>query len=139
MPKIMIPPEGKDPQERPLELLLVDDEEGFVHVLANRLGRRGFRVTSAFSGAEAIRALRRQDFDAAVLDLKMEEMDGLEVLKIFKAMDPSMPVIILTGHGSEEAAQEGMALGAGDYLSKPCEIEELVQKIRECVARREVA
>jgi len=52
-------------------------------------------------------------------------------LKIFKKMDPNLPVIMLTGHGSEKAAKEGVALGAFDYLTKPCELEELLDRIRE--------
>ena len=65
----------------------------------------------------------------AVLDLKMEDMDGIEVLKIFKKMLPSMAVIMLTGHGSERAARAGSSEGAFDYLTKPCEFEELLAKI----------
>ena len=102
-----------------IKLLLVDDEEGFVNVLSNRLVKRGMDVRVAFSGSAAIQTLRRQDFDVAVLDLKMEDMNGIEVLKIFKKMDPKMPVIMLTGHGSEQAAREGIEFGAFDYLTKP--------------------
>ena len=116
--------------EKHRRLLLVDDEEGYVTVLAKRLGRRGFEVTTALSGAEAIRILRHDSFDLAVVDLKMEDMDGIEVLKVFKAMEPKMPVIILTGHGSETAAREGIQFGASDYLIKPCELSELVECIR---------
>jgi DNA-binding NtrC family response regulator len=72
----------------------------------------------------------------AVLDLKMEDLDGIEVLKIFKKMDPDMPVIMLTGHGSEQSAREGMALGAFDYLTKPCDLAELIEKIEQAVERR---
>lgn len=115
----------------PINLLLVDDEEGYVQVLSKRLGKRNIRVTPALSGSEGIQKLRREDFDVAVLDLKMEDMDGIEVLRIFKRMVPSMPVIMLTGHGSEKAAREGLELGAFDYLTKPCDLEELVGKIRE--------
>lgn len=122
--------------EAPIRLLLVDDEKGYVEVLAKRLGRRGMLVTQRTSGAEGIQALRQQDFDAAVLDLKMADMDGIEVLKVFKKMVPSLPVIMLTGHGSTQAAVEGMAQGAFDYLSKPYEFEELVAKIRQA-ARQE--
>ena len=111
---------------RPIKLLLVDDEEGFGTVLAKRLGKRQIEVTVALSGTESIRILRKHDFDAAVLDLKMEDMDGIEVLKIFKKMCPQMAVIMLTGHGSEQAAKDGMQYGAFDYLTKPCELEELV-------------
>jgi len=120
-----------------IRLLLVDDEKGYVFVLSKRMSKRSISVTPAFSGSEAIQALRRNDFDVAVLDLKMEDMDGIEVLKIFKKMDPNLPVIMLTGHGSEKAAREGMEFGAFDYLTKPCELEELIEKIRAaCKVRR---
>ena len=122
--------------QKPLKLLLIDDEKGFVEVMSKRLSKRNILVRKAFSGTEGIQALRGEDFDLAVLDLKMEDMDGLEVLKIFKTMVPQMPVIMLTGHGSEEAARQGIRLGAFDYLTKPCELEELVQKIHEAVGAR---
>lgn len=110
-------------------LLLVDDEIAYLEVLAKRLTRRGFTVTTASSGSEAIRALRQWEFDLAVVDLKMEDMDGIEVLKVFKKMDPSIRVVMLTGHGSERAAREGIAQGAFDYLIKPVGIEVLVATI----------
>jgi len=114
-----------------IKLLIVDDEEGYVNILSKRLTKRDFNVTTALSGTEAIKALRHQDFDAAVLDLKMEDMDGIEVLKIFKKMAPDLSVIMLTGHGSEQAARDGLVHGAFDYLTKPCELEELIEKIYE--------
>ena len=123
-------------QADPIRLLIVDDEVGFVNILTKRLSRRNMEVTSAYTGTEAIQTLRKQDFDVAVLDLKMEEMDGIEVLKIFKKMDPKMVVIMLTGHGSEQAAREGIEFGAFDYLTKPCELEELMAKIREAYQER---
>jgi DNA-binding NtrC family response regulator len=123
-------------QTDPIRLLIVDDEVGFVNILAKRLRRRNMEVTSAYTGTEAIQILRKQDFDVAVLDLKMEEMDGIEVLKIFKKMDPKMVVIMLTGHGSEQAAREGIEFGAFVYLTKPCELEELLAKIREAYQER---
>lgn len=115
--------------DTPIRLLLVDDEEGFVNVLNKRLTRRGLEVVTAQSGAEAIQALRGQDFDVCVLDLKMEDMDGIEVLKIFKKMSPDLPVIFLTGHGSEQAAIEGMRFGATDYLMKPCDFDTLLARV----------
>ena len=119
-----------------IKLLLVDDEEGYVKVLANRMGKRSIDVTKALSGTEGIQALRKEDFDVAVVDLKMEDMDGIEVLKVFKKMVPAMPVIMLTGHGSEKAAKDGIESGAFDYLIKPCDLAELVGKIREAVKAR---
>jgi two-component system, OmpR family, response regulator len=114
-----------------IRLLLVDDEKAYVDVLSNRLGKRSIEVTKALSGTEGVQALRKLDFDVAVLDLKMEDMNGLEVLRIFKKMVPQMPVIMLTGHGSEQAAREGMELGAFDYLMKPCDFDELMGKIKD--------
>jgi DNA-binding NtrC family response regulator len=119
-----------------VKLLFVDDETAYVNVLSNRLIKRNIEVEKAFSGAEGIQALRKQDFDVAILDLKMEDMDGIEVLKVFKKMYPQMEVIMLTGHGSEKAAREGIEFGAFDYLTKPCELDELLQKIREAVQKR---
>ncbi len=110
-------------------LLLVDDEKGFVDVLTNRLGRRGIQAVKAYSGTEALQALREAKFDVMVLDLKMQDLDGIEVLKIVRKMAPELPVIILTGHGSRTAAEDGMTLGAFDYLTKPCELNELMEKI----------
>lgn len=128
------PNQGKEGQPRRLKLLLVDDEKGYAEVLAKRLALRDIDVTVALSGTEAIQILRGRQFDAAVLDLKLEDMDGIEVLRIFKKMDPVMPVIMVTGHGSETAARQGIEHGAFDYLMKPCGLNLLVEKIREACA-----
>jgi DNA-binding response OmpR family regulator len=122
-----------------IRLLLVDDEVAYLRTLAKRLSKRSFDVTTAFSGTQGIQALRDQEFDVAVLDLKMEDIDGIEVLKIFKKMSPSLSVIMLTGHGSEQAAREGIEFGAFDYLMKPCELEELVEKIRAAALLKQAA
>jgi DNA-binding response OmpR family regulator len=119
----------------PVRLLLVDDEVGYLEVLSKRLSRRGFEVTAARSGAEAIRALRDRDFDLAVVDLKMEDIDGIELLKILRQMLPGLKVIMLTGHGSERAARDGLSQGAFDYLMKPVDLELLVERIRAALQR----
>ena len=118
-------------REKKIRVLLVDDEVGFADILAKRLGKRGMAVIPVYTGTEAIQTIRKNDFDVAVLDLKMEDMDGIDVLKIFKKAYPEMEVIMLTGHGSEQAAREGIEYGAFDYLTKPCELEDLVKKIRQ--------
>ena len=117
----------------PINLLLIDDEQEFVNVLAKRLAKRNILTTKAYSGKEGIHALRDRHFDVAVLDLKMGDIDGIEVLKILKIMDPRMPVIMLTGHGSQEAAHNGLEAGAFDYLTKPYDLPELVKKIFSAV------
>lgn len=122
--------------EQRIKLLLVDDEEAYVNVLANRFQRRNIETTKTYSGTEALQAMRNHEFDVAVLDLKMADMDGIEVLKIFKRIDPRMEVIMLTGHGSAEAAKQGIEEGAFDYLMKPCEFNALIQKVREAAENR---
>ena len=119
----------------PLRLMLVDDEAGFTEVLAKRLRRRGLTVTVALSGGEAIAALAQSDYDAAVIDFKMADMDGITVLQQFKLRSPGLPVLMLTGHGSEEAVCDVLKAGAADYLIKPCEIDELLAKITAAVER----
>ena len=129
--------DGKKGQSRQIKILLVDDEEGYVNVLAKRMTKRQVEVSIALSGSEAIQILRKKDFDAAVVDLKMEDIDGIEVLKIFKKMDPELPVVMLTGHGSEKAARDGLALGAFDYLTKPYDLEDLLAVITKAAERKE--
>jgi len=119
-----------------IRVLLVDDEAAYVDVLANRLGKRGFDVKKAYTSPEALLVLRTQQFDVAVLDLKMPDMDGIEVLKIAKQVNPNLQVIMLTGHGSAAACEQGLALGAFDYLMKPCEFETLVEKIQEAFQKK---
>ncbi len=118
-------------QPDPIRLLLIDDEVGYVNVLSNRLSKRNFEVGKACSASEAFQIMRQRDFDVAILDLKMEDMDGIEILKILKKMAPELAVIMLTGHGSAEAAHEGIKQGAFDYLTKPCNFDELIRKIQE--------
>ena len=127
--KIM--PEKEEIRNGNIRVLLVDDEKGFANILTKRLNKRNMDVTPVYTGIEAVQIIRKQDFDVAVLDLKMEDMDGIEVLKIFKKAYPEMAVIMLTGHGSEQAAKEGMEFGAFDYLTKPCELEDMAKKIMQ--------
>ncbi|QGY40369.1 response regulator [Pseudodesulfovibrio cashew] len=115
---------GKD-----VRLLLVDDETGFADVVCKRMSHRGVLATSASSGEEAVRLLRECEFDVAVVDLKLEGMSGIEILKVFKLMVPAMPVVMLTGHGSGDARQACLELGAACYLSKPVDFERLLVKI----------
>ncbi len=121
-------------KEAPVNILLIDDEIPYVTVLSNRLAKRNIIAAKAYSGTEAIQTLRKQDFDVVVLDLKLEDMNGIEVLKILRKMDPEINVIMLTGHGSEQAAIDGIKEGAFDYLTKPCELDELIEKIRKAHA-----
>ncbi len=110
-------------------ILLVDDEVVFTTNMSKLLTNRGYFVTPVNSGDSAIRELEENDFDVVVLDLKMPGMDGITTLKEIKKLDLFTETLILTGHGSIDTAMEAIKLGAYDYLTKPCEIDELVAKI----------
>ncbi len=84
---------------KPIRLLIADDEEDLVTFLAHRLRKRGVDVTMALSGAEAVSAATQLTFDVAVVDLKMPDMDGIQVIEQLKAMQPHIEVLMLTGHG----------------------------------------
>lgn len=110
-------------------VLLVDDEEDFVKNLSERLELRGMKVRAATGGAEAVALTDTEEFDAIVLDLAMPGMDGLETLRRIREKHPDAEIIMLTGHGSIKSSVEAMKLGAEDFLEKPVNIGELLQKI----------
>ncbi len=116
-----------------LKILLVDDEEDFASILAERLVLRGFQAEVATSGVDALRHIREASFSVLILDVKMPGIDGLGLMAEVKRKHPDLPVILLTGHGSVTSAATGMKEGAFDYLMKPIEIDELIEKIRDAV------
>ncbi len=114
----------------PIRVLLIDDEERFVLNLAKLMRARGFDVLTAFDGPSGI-ATAEQGVDVVVLDVKMPGMGGIEALQQIKAASPETEVLMLTGHADLETGIEAMREGALDYLMKPCDIDDLVAKIRE--------
>lgn len=116
------------------KILLVDDEDRFRSTLAKRLHGKGFAVADQASGQAALDYIRDNPVDVMVLDIKMPGMDGIETLGKFKNLVPGIEVLLLTGHGTVETAIEGMRSGAYDYLMKPCEIDELIEKINGAFA-----
>jgi DNA-binding NtrC family response regulator len=119
-----------------IRVLLVDDEEEFVETLAQRLEVREFDVTTALNGADALERLKDKEIDLVILDLQMPGEDGISVLRKIKELKPLVEVIMLTGHATVETAIEGMKLGAFDFLIKPTETEELVEKINRAFGRK---
>ena len=119
-------------------LLLVDDEKPFIETRAQRLRRRGVIVNCAFSGIEALNHLNNnKTIDVAIIDLKMPGIDGIETMKKIKKEHPLVEVILLTGHSTIYSAVESIKFGAFDYLTKPCDINRLISKARQAVARKE--
>jgi two-component system, OmpR family, response regulator CpxR len=119
-----------------VRVLLVDDEEQFVETLALRLEARDFAVATAFNGDQALEYVKGKDVDVVVLDVLMPGLSGIDTLRELKKIRPLTEVIMLTGHATVETAIDGMKLGAFDYLMKPTEIEDLVEKITQAQRRK---
>ncbi len=121
---------------RSYSLLIADDEDSFRQLLQQRLTRKGYLVTAVASGTAALQAVSEEEYDAAIFDLKMPGMEGIEALRRAREIQPSLPVLILTGHGSIETAIEAIRAGAYDYLTKPCNLAELELILQKALERR---
>jgi len=119
-----------------MQLLLVDDEEVFLSMMKARLVARGIAAWTASNGPAAIELLAAHAIDVVVLDVKMPGMDGIDVLKHIRRHHPQVEVILLSGHASVESAVEGLKLGACDYLVKPCNLSELLNKAEAAFAHK---
>jgi DNA-binding NtrC family response regulator len=122
--------------KKQIKLLFVDDEEKFLKGMTQRLKLRDLVVHSFNNGVDALESARKETYDVALIDLKMPEMDGEELLNELKRMIPKLEVIILTGHASEDSAVRTFRGGAYEYLTKPCELEELLTAISRAYAKR---
>ena len=117
-------------------LLVADDDEVARELLAEALGREGYRVRLAAGGEECLRLAAAEPFDMALVDLRMPDLDGLGVLKRLAMIQPDLPVVILTAFATIETAIEAVAAGASDYLSKPFRMEEIKIVVRRTLDAR---
>ncbi|AXF74976.1 two-component system response regulator GlrR [Erwinia tracheiphila] len=117
-------------------LLLVDDDPSLLKLLGMRLASEGFRVLTAQSGPEALRTLLREKIDLVISDLRMDEMDGLALFSEIQKIEPGMPVIILTAHGSIPEAVSATQQGVFSFLTKPVDRDALYSAIDQALAHR---
>src|SRR5437899_12633620 len=117
-------------QPRPL-LLVVDDEQPVLRVVERLAAKVGFDVVTCGSGAEAMRALMRKPADLAMLDLRMPDVNGLDLLRQIRAAVPSCEVILMTAYAAVDSAVEAIKLGAREYLSKPFDFDRLKQVLED--------
>ncbi|MCK0511389.1 sigma-54-dependent transcriptional regulator [Aromatoleum buckelii] len=120
-------------------ILIVDDEALYRQLLTSRLGRAGYRLSEAADGEAALECAQHGGIDLALVDIKMPGIDGIEVLKRLKELDPLIEVVILTGHGNVDTAISAMKLGAFDYLSKPYKLTELDIVVERALEKRAMA
>ncbi|MBU3952401.1 MAG: response regulator [Proteobacteria bacterium] len=118
-------------------MMLVDDEERYLQTTKKLIEKKGVAVLTAQSGKEALEKLKAQNIHVVILDVKMPEMDGNETLKAIKTLYPLVEVIMLTGHATVDSAIDGVKSGACDYLMKPADIDEILEKAREAFEKRQ--
>jgi two-component system, OmpR family, response regulator len=121
-----------------LKVLVVDDEADFLETVVMRLRRRKIDAQGVDGGKKALELVENERFDVVVLDVLMPGLDGIETLKLLKKKKPFIEVIILTGHGSVESGLQGMQFGAFDYIMKPADLDELLEKIHQAYERKRI-
>lgn len=111
------------------KVLIVDDEDSLRHLVRNELESHGFTVHDFPNGPDALTFLTDNEVDVVILDIKMPEMNGLDVLQRIKQDDLARKVVMLTGVGELKIARESLQLGASDFISKPFEMDNLLSCI----------
>lgn len=119
-------------------ILLVDDEELILKSVSYALKKEGYQITTAQNGEEAVAKLKTADYDLVITDLQMEGMNGIEVLKEVKRINPDTFVIILTAHGTLASVVDAKRLGAVDYLLKPIDSLDLAARVANCLEKYEM-
>jgi DNA-binding NtrC family response regulator len=126
------------PPHKSLRVLFVDDEHSLQEFMRSELPRMGHEVVVCPDGRSALKALQTTKFDAAILDLKMPGMTGIELLEQLKTLSPETEAIVMTGYASTETAVQAIRLGAFDYLTKPCKLDEIELRLQKVAEKREL-
>ncbi len=121
----------------PKKILIVDDNPLFVNFLVRVLEGKGYEISVAYDGQTGIQKVRQNVPDLILLDLKLPDLSGEEVLEKIRATHKQIPIIVVTGHGGEQVAVEMMKKGATDYLSKPIDFEILLKSIQDAIEIKE--
>ena len=119
-------------------ILIVDDEESMCQFLSIMLKREGYDVTAVTTGADALKQMQKEPADAVITDIQMPKMDGLQVLAGIKAVDPNVPVIIMTAYASKQTAIEAVNRGAFHYLDKHAKNDEIKMVVRNALEVKQV-
>lgn len=118
------------------QILIVDDEKTFRYFLSLHLQDQGYEVTEAADGQTAMTLIDKKSFDIALVDLRLTDMDGLEIMRYLRRVAPQTSVIILTGYGTLDSAIEALRQGAHDYVTKPFDTSELLASVADGIARQ---
>jgi DNA-binding NtrC family response regulator len=114
-------------------ILIIDDEKAIRKTLSEILSYEGYKIDEAGDGEEGFRKFREKEYDVILCDIKMPKMDGIEFLEKAKELNPDLPIIMISGHGTIETAVEAVKKGAYDYISKPPDLNRLLITIRNAM------
>ncbi|MDC7999309.1 sigma-54-dependent transcriptional regulator [Gilvibacter sediminis] len=122
------------------QILIIEDEAAIRRVLSKILSEESadYKVTEAEDGLSGIEMIKKEDFDLVLCDIKMPKMDGVEVLEAAKKLKPETPIVMISGHGDLDTAVNTMRLGAFDYISKPPDLNRLLNTVRIALDRKEL-
>lgn len=120
------------------KILIADDEQNMIWAMKKALKNEGYKIIAVSDGTEAVERVKAESPDLILLDLRMPRLDGMGALKEIKMIDPGIPVIMITAHGTTESAVQAMKMGALDYISKPFDVEELKIQIRKALDVRDM-
>jgi len=129
---------GKEMDER-ASILIVDDDDGIRRSLTLILGRKGYEIEAASTGQEAIQKAQGRTFNAALLDIKLPDMGGVELLERLREIRPDMVAIMVTGHASLETAVQALNQGASAYITKPLNMDQVLSTMNECLEKQHLA
>jgi DNA-binding response OmpR family regulator len=118
------------------KVLVVDDEKTLRHFLRLNLQEQGYQVIDAADGQTAMKLIEKDNFDVALIDLHLTDMDGLDIMRYLRKVAPHTSVIILTGYATVDSAVEALRQGAHDYLTKPCNTADLLASVADGIARQ---
>jgi DNA-binding response OmpR family regulator len=134
----MIPFEAGKRSQQTGNILVIDDEPNLRYTLVRILRKSGWEVSAASTGREALRLMVSTNYDLIFLDLRLPDMGGLDVLREIRCINPRMPVILLTGHGTLQSAMDSIRLGATDYILKPIDPVILVERTRTILRQQTI-
>ena len=121
--------------KRDMKILVVDDQQQVADTVVEIMSRAGYSATAAYGGMEAVKRFQEGDYQLVITDLKMPEVNGMDLLKTVKGIDPKIPVIVITGYGTVKKAVEAIKIGAYDFIEKPVDRDKLELIVERALER----
>jgi len=125
--------------KRDIKILVVDDQQQVADTVVEIMSRAGYSATAAYGGMEAVKRFQEGDYQLVITDLKMPEVNGMDLLKTIKGIDAKVPVIVVTGYGTVKKAVEAIKIGAYDFIEKPVDRDKLELIVERALERYDLS